>query len=91
MAIATNENHNHEHTHDPSGVLGRLLSSNEQWANDVEQAESGFFTEMSKGQAPKVSRESRSASHSKCRRGRVSERAFVLGMWRERTWERGPG
>ena len=32
-----------------------MLSSNEQWASDVEQAESGFFTEMSKGQAPKVS------------------------------------
>ena len=47
--------HDHEHEHDPSGVLGRLLSSNEQWASDVEQAESGFFTEMSKGQAPKVS------------------------------------
>lgn len=56
MAISSNGNgDNTEHTHDPSGVLGRLLSSNEQWATDVEQAESGFFTEMSKGQAPKVS------------------------------------
>lgn len=42
------------HTHDPSSVLHRLLSSNAQWAADVEHAEHGFFQECAKGQAPKV-------------------------------------
>jgi hypothetical protein len=36
-------------------ILSRLLSANEQWAKDVEKAQSGFFKVLSKGQQPKVS------------------------------------
>ncbi|KAH8826999.1 carbonic anhydrase [Flagelloscypha sp. PMI_526] len=35
-------------------ALARLLSSNSQWASDVESAEPGFFKESAKGQTPKI-------------------------------------
>ncbi|KAI5122652.1 hypothetical protein M0805_007914 [Coniferiporia weirii] len=38
----------------PFPELNRLLSSNAQWASDVDRYEPGFFEESAKGQAPKV-------------------------------------
>jgi hypothetical protein len=37
-----------------NAILARILSSNNQWAKDVEQSEPGFFANCAKGQAPKV-------------------------------------
>jgi hypothetical protein len=35
-------------------ALSHILSSNAQWAKDVEEAQPGFFAESAKGQSPKV-------------------------------------
>ncbi|OBZ74408.1 Carbonic anhydrase 2 [Grifola frondosa] len=35
-------------------ILARLLANNDQWAEDVQRAEPGFFQQCAKGQAPKV-------------------------------------
>lgn len=35
-------------------ILSRILSSNAQWAMDVEQDEPGFFAKCAEGQSPKV-------------------------------------
>jgi carbonic anhydrase len=39
-------------SHHPA--LSRVLSSNAQWAADVEKAEPGFFAQGAKGQSPKI-------------------------------------
>jgi len=35
-------------------VVSQLLSSNAQWAADVDHSEPGFFKQLAKGQSPKV-------------------------------------